>query len=375
MDLIDRLREISARIPKIKEHLKTEEATKNALVLPFIQALGYNIFDPTEVRPECVADVGTKKSEKVDYAILKDEQPIILIECKVVGTNLEHENPTQLFRYFGASQVTSSVTRLAVLTNGIDYRFYSDLEKPNVIDEKPFFEFSMEHVTEEVAFELKKFGKDSFDLDKILTTAGELKYTKGIKDELSKQWTEPSEEIVKILAGSVYSGNKTKAVLDQFKNLTQRAFQELLTEKVNERLEKARVLTQPAPSAVSPQGSEVPGPCGPEEAEIAITSEELEAYYAIKAVLCGAVAPERVFHRKGKWYCGVLLDDNNRKPICRLYFSGSRKSLGLFDAERNETRHPIEGIDGLFHHADQLKQTALRYDTKPVVATETNPMG
>lgn len=220
MDLIEvRLREISATIEKMKDHSpKTEEGTKNALVLPFIAALGYNIFDPSEVDPEYTADVGTKKGEKVDYAIRKGDNPIILIECKMARVNLDGEKPTQLYRYFNVC-ASKYDTRLAVLTNGINYRWYSDLNKPNVKDDTPFFEFSMEHVTAEIVEEIKRFAKENFDLKKILPRAAELKYTKGIKRELATEWANPSKKVVKLLAARVYTGNLTQAVLDQFTQL------------------------------------------------------------------------------------------------------------------------------------------------------------
>ncbi len=82
MDFIDQLRSLATRIANTKDLIQTEEATKNAMVMPFIQALGYNVFDPLEVTPELVADVGMKKGEKVDYAILSATKPIILFECK-----------------------------------------------------------------------------------------------------------------------------------------------------------------------------------------------------------------------------------------------------------------------------------------------------
>ncbi|HII07162.1 MAG TPA: restriction endonuclease, partial [Methanotrichaceae archaeon] len=176
MDFIDKIHELAARIPNQIEHIQTEEATKNALVLPFIAALGYNVFDPTEVVPEFTADVGTKKGEKVDYAVLMDENPIILFECKWCGANLDNEHSSQLYRYFSVTD-----GRFGVLTNGIIYRFYSDLEKPNKMDEKPFFELNLLDIDESLVEELKKFTKSSFDLDDILTTASELKYTKEVK--------------------------------------------------------------------------------------------------------------------------------------------------------------------------------------------------
>ena len=135
MDFIDHIRNLSQRAQKLRETLQTEEATKNALVLPFLTALGYDVFDPTEVVPEFTADIGSKKGEKVDYAIIKDNQPIILIECKKAGTNLDNEHASQLFRYFTAVLPA----RIGILTDGIIYRFFTDLEQPNVMDTKPFF--------------------------------------------------------------------------------------------------------------------------------------------------------------------------------------------------------------------------------------------
>src|SRR4051812_29387574 len=111
MDLIDQLKALSARLNTTKSLIQTEEATKNAMVMPFIQILGYNVFDPTEVTPELVADIGTKKGEKVDYAILRDGRPIMLFECKRCGGELNINHAGQLFRYF---HVTAA--RFGVLT-------------------------------------------------------------------------------------------------------------------------------------------------------------------------------------------------------------------------------------------------------------------
>lgn len=158
MDLIDQLRTLASRIQSTKDIIQTEEATKNAMVMPFIQILGYNVFDPLEVTPELVADVGTKKGEKVDYAILKDGKPIILFECKKSGADLSINHDAQLFRYF---HVTAA--RFGVLTNGLLYRFFTDLEQPNKMDDKPFFEFNILDFKDRDVEELKKFAKVAFD--------------------------------------------------------------------------------------------------------------------------------------------------------------------------------------------------------------------
>ena len=127
MDLADRLREMSSRIRQRVENVKTEEATKTALVMPFINhVLGYNVFDPAEVVPEFIADVGTKKGEKVDYAIFRNGDPIMLFECKHYGVDLGKEPASQLYRYFSVAKA-----RFGVLTDGVIYRFYSELLAKN----------------------------------------------------------------------------------------------------------------------------------------------------------------------------------------------------------------------------------------------------
>ena len=102
MDFVNRMRELANRAEKQLPHCETEEATKNALILPFISALGYDIFNPTEVLPEFTADVGIKKGEKVDYAILKEKAPLIIFECKRAGTDLSQVHASQLYRYFAS---------------------------------------------------------------------------------------------------------------------------------------------------------------------------------------------------------------------------------------------------------------------------------
>lgn len=207
MDFIDRISEISVRIPKQIEYIETEEATKNAFIMPFISALGYDVFNPLEVVPEYVADVGTKKGEKVDYALFREGKLAILFEAKWCGADLDKEHAEQLARYFAFTEA-----RFGVLTNGIIYRFYSDLEKPNKMDSKPFFEFNMIDYSEPQVEELKKFTKPKFDLDDILATASELKYTREIKRIMAQEMNEPSEEYVKYFARRVYSGILTAKI-------------------------------------------------------------------------------------------------------------------------------------------------------------------
>ncbi|MFA6414091.1 MAG: type I restriction endonuclease [Syntrophales bacterium] len=356
MDFIDKIRELSARIPKQLDNMQTEEATKNALVMPFMAALGYNVFDPAEVTPELCADVGIKKGEKVDYAILRDGKPVILFECKHHASDLGKAHASQLYRYFGVTEA-----RFGVLTNGLLYWFFTDLEAPNKMDEKPFFEFNMLDIKETAVEELKKFSKSSFDLDFILTTASELKYTREIKRILVEQMHEPCDDFIRFFASKVYGGKLTQTVREQFGQLTKQAFKQVINDQINERLKSAFVTdavsaSQAAPDALSATPPDV-------SSDIETTEEEREGFHIVKAILREVIPPKRIAMRDVQSYCGILLDDNNRKPLCRFHFNSVQKYLSLFDTDKEE-KLSIEGLDDLYKYAERLKSTVTKYDSK-----------
>lgn len=370
MDFIDQLRVLASRISTTKDLIQTEEATKNSMVMPFIQILGYNPFDPLEVTPELVADVGTKKGEKVDYAILRDGKPIMLFECKKAGGDLNINHAGQLFRYF---HVTAA--RFGVLTNGLVYKFFTDLEHANKMDEKPFFEFNILDFRERDVEELKKFAKSAFDVDTILTTANELKYTRAIQNKLTDWLSSPPEEVVRLLAGDLIGNKKfTATIREQFTPITKRAFEQLIGERINARLKGAMspeavsvVSLQGAPSAAAtaPSKEPVEPAAADPQSQIATSLEELEAFHLIKAILRDVVSPRRIFIRDAQSYCAVLLDDNNRKPICRLRFNNTHKlRIGIFNVNKEEEVANIESADDIFKFADHLKATVSAYEGK-----------
>lgn len=361
MDFIDHLRILSTRVNSTRNMIQTEEATKNAMIMPFIQILGYNVFDPMEVTPELVADVGTKKGEKVDYAILRDGKPIILFECKKAGADLHINHASQLFRYF---HVTAA--RFGVLTNGLVYRFFTDLEQPNKMDEKPFFEFNILDFNERDVEELKKFAKTAFDLDTILTTANDLKYTRAIQTRLAEWMLNPAEEFVR-LASADLLGNKrfTPAVRDQFTLITKRAFEQLVGERINERLkgamtpESVTVSDPPASVVVSTPAVDS---INSDEALTVTNAEELEGFHTVRAILRGLVPTKRIVMRDAQSYCAILLDDNNRKPICRLRFNNTQKlRIGIFNDKKDEEQFALEAVDDIYNYTDQIKATLASY--------------
>ncbi|MBC3829934.1 type I restriction enzyme HsdR N-terminal domain-containing protein [Undibacterium amnicola] len=357
MDFIDQLRVLASRINNTKSLIQTEEATKNAMIMPFIQALGYNVFDPLEVTPELVADIGMKKGEKVDYAILRDGKPIMLFECKKCGADLSINHAGQLFRYFHVTEA-----RFGVLTNGLVYRFFTDLEQPNKMDEKPFFEFNILDFKERDIEELKKFAKSVFDLDSILITANDLKYTRVIQSKFAELIANPSEDFVRILSSDLLGTRRfTPAVKDQFTNIAKHAFEQFLGERINERLKGAMspesISIIEKPSVLVQEDSSKPN-----EPVIVTSIEELEGFHIVRAIVRNLVPSKRVVMRDAQSYCAILLDDNNRKPICRLRFNNSQKlKLGFFNDQKEEEQVSLESIDDLYKFEEQIRATVSSY--------------
>ncbi|APO95706.1 type I restriction endonuclease [Xanthomonas vesicatoria] len=362
MDFVDQLRVLATRISTTRALIQTEEATKNAMVMPLIQILGYNVFDPLEVTPEIVADVGTKKGEKVDYAILRDGKPIILFECKKAGAELSINHASQLFRYF---HVTAA--RFGVLTNGLVYRFFTDLEQPNKMDEKPFFEFNVLDFKDRDVEELKKFAKSAFDLQTILTTANELKYTRAIQTRLTELMHQPTEDFVKLVSAELIGSRRfTPAIREQFTTITRRAFEQLVSERINERLKGAMApeaisIHEYTPSIVSEQAASAASNLSSDNTVIT-TPEEIEGFHVVRAIVRELVPGKRVFMRDAQSYCAVLLDDNNRKPICRIRFDNLQKlRIGVFNQNKEEEQIDISSIDDIYGLADKIKEAVAAY--------------
>lgn len=372
MDFIEQLQALANKTSKMCSILQTEEATKTALVMPFINILGYDIFDPTEVIPEFVADVGIKKGEKVDYAIVKDGKIIMLFECKHCGGDLDIKHASQLFRYFSVTDA-----RIAVLTNGIIYRFYTDLEAPNKMDEKPFLEINMLELNEVAVAELKKLTKPAFNIDEIMTNAGELKYTREVKRLLAEQIETPSDEFVRFFATKVFSGVLSPNRREYFSGITKRAFNQLINDRINDRLKSAMSGASSTDSLITPvvsaktEISESQPDAANREDLVQTTAEELEAFYIVKSLLRDMVDPKRIVHRDTLSYMGILLDDNNRKPLARLHFNRSQKYLGIFDENRNEERVAIQNLNDIYQHAEKLRRVFAFYEREKDSGSES----
>ena len=341
---------------KIK-HINSEETTKSSLIFPFLEIMGYDTTNPIEVKAEYTADLGVKQREKIDIAIPQDNQEIILIECKSVDTKLSQDHLGQLLRYFN---ITDS--EIGILTNGIIYQFFTDSKKNGKMDKSPFFEVDLTNLSEKDIFELKKFTKSNFNIDKIRSKMDDLKYHHDIHEVLSNEIESPTDEFVKTITKQVYNGVITANVKKKFHNIIKKEFKEVINEKVDLRLKEA----------IKNNNEDIPETLlnVNEESEIETTKEEFEGYYIIKSICSEVVDVDRVTIRDNKSYCNVLLDDNKYYPIARMYFNKlDNLKLALFDSFEKDKKGrkkinmvPLKNLKEIYNYKENLLKTTKIYD-------------
>lgn len=309
---------VGKRVAELSENITNEEQTKNAFIMPFFQALGYDIFNPLEFVPEFTADVGIKKGEKVDYAIILDGVPQILIECKSITENLT-KHDSQLFRYFGTTK-----SKFGILTNGREYKFFTDLDEPNRMDTTPFLTVDITDIKENQFIEIIKFHKENFDIDNIVSSASELKYLNNLKAFLTENIVTPSDSFLRYLTSEIYEGRVTQNILNTFSPIIVKGFNQFITERVNEKLSAAlntSVETKVTTEVVKTEVENVESV----EYEVITTPAELEVYTVVKMLAKDVITPDRVYYRDNRSYFNVLIDDNIKKWVLR-YRSNSKKS-------------------------------------------------
>jgi hypothetical protein len=367
MDFKDQILQLAERIQKQKDSIATEEATKTAFIMPMIAALGYDVFNPFEVIPELDCDLIKKKGEKIDYAIMKDESPIILIECKHCKQDLNLHD-TQLQKYFVASKA-----RFGVLTNGIEYRFYTDLEKINIMDEKPFLIVDMLELSDADIEQLKKFHKSYYNEEDVLSTANELKYTTEIKSILNNEFSSPTPEFVRFFARQAYtSGQITSKVIDMFTPLVKKSISSIINDIISDRLNTAikngEQTSDPLQMSdntsinTSTENTEEKLPDGvvymDKESGIVTTQEELDAYNIVRSILRKSVDVTRITYRDYKSYFVVNLDNSQWFWICRISIGARKKQIGIpLDNYKSCEWIQIDSIDDIFKYAGKLEES------------------
>ena len=357
MDFKDEIKQFGDRVEKLKAQISTEEATKNAFIMPFINALGYNVFNPLEVVPEFIADIGIKKGEKVDYAVMKDGVPTILVECKHWSENLDPHN-SQLFRYFHTTKA-----KFGLLSNGIIYRFYTDLVEKNKMDEKPFLEFNVTDIKDNQIEELKKFHKSYFDVENIVNTASELKFMNELKTFINVEFQNPTEGFVRHFAKQAYPGILTAKLMEQFTALTRKSIQQYINDLITERLKSALKKENDDDQKITEQEAVLAADTV-SESKVDTTAEELEGFMIVKTILRQKISSSRIAFRDAQSYFAILLDDNNRKTICRLYLNGGKKYFAFIDDQKKEVKNEIATLDDIFNFAELLHKIVATYDNE-----------
>lgn len=354
MELKLKLEQLHQRVNGLKDQINTEEATKNAFVMPFIQILGYDIFNPTEVIPEHICDIGTKKGEKIDYVIKKNDKPILILECKHWKENADAHN-SQLHRYYHVSKA-----RFGILTNGTIYNFYTDLEKPNIMDEKPFLTIDIEDLKDSSIKILESFTKSEYHLETILDSAEALKYIKAIRKEFEKEIENPSDELVKLLVNRFFDKPLIASRMVAFKDYTKKALAISINESISHRLKSALSINEKIEKQDEVKSNAIDQ--NTDVNKIITTAEELEAFQIVKAILREKIPSERISPRDTQSYFGVLLDDNNRKPICRFHFNTSNKYLEVFHKGKDAGEKVLlNSLDEIYGFRAELHQTIENY--------------
>ena len=345
MELRAAIAELSKQIPGLENAPSTEEeGTKHALILPLIRALGYNDSDRAEVVPEFIVD--RRSNERVDYAIISGDAPVIVIECKAASVNLSDRRVSQLNRYFNATSA-----RIGILTNGIEYRFFSDFERPNLMDQDHFWEIDVENLEDGDLEQLQTLFGKGFSVEETLDSASRLKDIGMMATVLKAQYNQPDENFVKWLAGAAYSGRSaprwTAQNVEKFKDLASRAFVNFVGDTMR---------------SVQQRASAEANEAEPDKERIITTAQEMEAFHMVKAIVRDVIDPARVGYRDRVGHCIVLVDNNGQKPLCHLLFNNERrKQIRLFDENRDRTLHSVGSLDDIYAHAEQLRDTARRY--------------
>lgn len=335
------------RVKSLMDKIGTEEATKTSLIMPLFQILGYDVFNPTEFIPEFTADVGVKKGEKVDYAIVLNDKPTILIEAKSVSEKLE-KHDSQLFRYF-----TTTTAKFAILTNGVLYRFYTDLDEPNKMDKAPFLEIDLLNLTDSDIAALKKFCKEKFDVENIFSTASDLKYSNAVEKILKDEFANPSDELIRLLLSKgVYDGRCTQSVVEKFRPIIKKSISFYINELVNDKIKNALDLDdKKQEEAETPESTESLKP--DIKNRIITTEEEIASYYIVKSILANRVAPERITYKDTASYFGILLDNKTTKWICRISLKETTKYVTILQG-KTFNRYDIDNIDKIYSLAGPI---------------------
>jgi len=250
-------------------------------------------------------------------------------------------------------------SKFAILTNGIIYKIYTDLDEPNKMDDQPFLEFSILDIRDSTISELRKFNKSNFDLETIFNSASELKYSNQIKQILAQQLDTPTESFVEYILGLVYTGRKTQNIKDKFKDVVKKSFNQFINELMSERIKSALEAKHEDKKQIK-ENVETEEDSEP-VSKIVTSENELEGYFIVKSILRDVVQSNRITYKDTESYFGILLDNNSWKWICRLSLGQGQKSIIIPDENKKSIKYNIADIDELYSFKEKLTLVVNRY--------------
>jgi hypothetical protein len=332
------LQKLSVQVSERKLHITNEEMTKQALIIPFVQILGFDVFNPVEVRPEYIADFGKKKGEKVDYAIFKDNSPIMFVEAKSVNENLANHD-AQLSRYFNAV----SEVKLGILTNGIQYKFFTDLTADNMMDDEPFLVIDILNLKDSDIENLAKLRKEDFDREFLVRYAEELVYTSALDDSLKELFKNPSDEFIRFLIKDFSNSRITNNVIERFRPIVKKAISNAVLDIVSKGLYQQEVVAAKAYDDVVVSESENIKDDNIKKRTVVTTEEELQSFEYIKSVLTKSGKDIKNLGSKDTTNYYSINNGNTLKWFLRLNYDNSIKNI-ITKLEISELEKVVTGF-------------------------------
>jgi predicted type IV restriction endonuclease len=349
MAFADDIAKVAEQVRKRAEAVSGEEGTKMGLIVPFFSTLGYDVFDPTEVIPEYIADFAIKKSgqmEKVDYAISINNAIVMLVEAKARDKKPEAHDG-QLKRYFNGLRSA----KVAIVTNGIEYLFFTDLRHENMMDEEPFFIFNILDYDQKQVENLKFFHRENFDALVIKRHAEEMVYLSGMTQLVDNLLRSPSDEFIRFLVsqlgnvGSRYAieSRINNRIIEKFRPIVKKSIQgslvELMTQSINKEMGQASEISSPIQLMEEVEKIQDEPEQDLEDIRVETTDEELEAFEKIKSIAARSnVHSLEVKYKDVVSYFGVNVGKITWWFL-RLYLSPKKKSF--------VTRLPLDEVKAL----------------------------
>lgn len=367
MEFIEKVRNHAKRVMEHKGFASTEEATKTSLILPFLQMLGYDVFNATQVIPEYVADWAEKKGEKVDYTIKVGNKTVMLIECKQVNDPLDVSKENQLANYFHHLQDCN----VGVLTNGIVYKFYTDLNAENIMDSEPFFVFDFTSYKEWQIKRLEMFSLENITKtdeinNDIIKTRNFVAVTRFLKKEMS----EPSDELIKLAIKQMpFIKKASEPIIEEFKDHFKKAHLQNQQDYFDAQISRLK-------EAQQAEQEQKPVDSAPAKPTFITSIEELQALAVIKSMLWNIVPAEKICLRDAENHCDISYATTGWPRIVRLYFNDPNMLQITFPTHPDYIKLgkiDIKTVEKLNEHSEKIISTAKLILTPKEKPTQTLP--